>query len=185
MRSVDLILSNVSSAAGSAVKVWMLRYEEKRPVWTVNGVTCLAVSPVDGSVSASGDLSGSVQLWRSSNLSRIATWNHQAPVSVVSFDAAGLLVASAAEDGTCAVWNLDSGQTLPPTPVHSHRVHQLLMSADWNGYALSCDSAEMVVQWKLGTGEVMRQWNSAASKLLGLAKNARWMAGSTGSNRFD
>lgn len=162
----------------------MLRYEEKRPTWNMNIITCLAASPLDGSVAATGDLSGAVQLWRSSNLTRMSQWNHKAPITVVTFDAAGLCVASAAEDGTCAVWNLDSGQTLPPTQVHSHRIHHLLMSPEWSNHALSCDSAETVVQWKLSTGETVRQWTSASSKLLDLAKNARWMAGSTGTNRY-
>lgn len=178
------VMSLPFAPAGNVVKVWMLRYEEKRPTWNLNAVTCAAVSPVDGSVVVTGDRSGCVQLWRTSNLSRIAQWTHPAPISVVSFDITGLLVAAAADDGTCASWNLDAGQSLAPTAIHAHRVNQLITGADWNAYALSCDSAETVLQWKLSTGEVVRQWSQAASKLLGVAKNARWMAGSTGTNRF-
>ena len=173
---------------GNKVKVWLLRYEEKRPgVAVTNPMTYLAMSPLDGAVVATGDRSGQVQLWRTSNLSKIAQWAHpSAPVSVVNFDAAGLYVASAAEDGTVAVWHLDAGQTLPATQIHpiGCRINQLAIMADWNGYAVSCDSNETVVQWKLGTGEIVRQWNLAASKLLVVANNTRWMAGSTRSNRL-
>lgn len=163
----------------------MLRYEEKRQTGNTNIVTCLAASPLDGSVVVTGDRNGCVQLWRTSNLSRIAQWTHPTTVSVVNFDATGLFVSSGAEDGSCAVWNLDAGQTLPPTQVHTHRVNQLITAADWNAYALSCDSAENVVQWKLITGEIVRQWTLTASKLLSLAKNAKWMAGSCGTNRLE
>lgn len=159
----------------------MLRYEEKRPVAVNSPISYLAMSPTDGAVAATGDRSGCVQLWRPSNLSKIAQWNHLAPVSVVSFDAAGLYIASAAEDGTAAVWHLDAGQTLAPTQIHQsgNRVNHLAIMADWNGYVLSCDSAENIIQWKLGTGEVIRQWSQAASKLMVVANNTRWMAGST------
>ncbi|KZS13781.1 putative WD repeat-containing protein 18 [Daphnia magna] len=173
-------------SVANKVKMWLLRYEEKRPVVAVTSpMTYLAMSPLDGASVATGDRSGQVQLWRASNLSKIAQWGHlSAPVSVVNFDAAGLYVASAAEDGTVAVWHLDAGQTLPATQIHpiGCRVNQLAIMADWNGYAVSCDSNETVIQWKLGTGEIMRQWNLAASKLLVVANNTRWMAGSTRSN---
>lgn len=134
---------------------------------------------------ATGDVSGCVQLWRASNLSKIACWSHAAAVSVVSFDLAGLYVASAAEDGTAAVWHLDAGQTLQAAQIHpvGCRVNQLIIMADWNGYVLSCDSNETVIQWKLGTGEIVRQWSQVASKAIGVALNTRWMAGLTGSNR--
>lgn len=171
---------------GNKIKVWLLRYEEKRPLTVNSPITYLAASPIDGAVVAAGDRAGGVQLLRASNLSKIAQWSHSAPISVVSFDAVGLYIASAAEDGTAAVWHLDAGQTLPATQIHQAgaRVNQLAIMADWNGYVLSCDSTETIVQWKLGTGEVIRQWVTAASKLLVVANNTRWMAGSTRSNRF-
>ncbi len=173
-------------AVGNKVKMWLLRYEDKRPMVLNSPTTYLAMSPIDGAVVATGDRAGCVQLWRTSNLSKIANWSHSSPVSVVSYDAAGLYIASAAEDGTVAVWHLDAGQTLPATQIHPAgcRVNQLAIMADWNGYVLSSDSAETVIQWKLGTGEIVRQWTMTASKLLVVASSTRWMAGATRSNRF-
>lgn len=171
---------------GHRIKVWLLRYDERRPAPVTSSITMLAMSPLDGAVVATGDASGGVHLWRTSNLSKIAGWSHTSATSALSFDAAGLYVASAADDGTAAVWHLDAGQTLAATQIHPAgcRVSQLVIVADWNGYVLSCDVAETVIQWKLGTGEIVRQWSQVASKAIGVALNTRWMVGLVGSNRL-
>ena len=111
-------------------------------------------------------------------------WKHSSGVTVLTFDAAGVYLVSGAEDGTVAAWNVETRKLLDKLSIHDCRITQVDILADWNGYAVSCDSNETVVQWKLGTGEIVRQWNLAASKLLVVANNTRWMAGSTRSNRL-
>ena len=177
----------INSLVGKKVSVWLLRYEERRPPSVTSGaVSWLAISPTDGSVVAAGDRSGFVTLWRTSQLSKIGQWSHPASsITVVSFDPSGLYVASGAEDGSVSVWHLDAGQTLPACQVHptGRAISQLVMDGRSGSYAWSCDVAESIFQWRLNSGEVLRHWPSAASRILVVSKNGRWMAGSTGSNR--
>ena len=65
--------------------------------------------------------------------------------------------------------------------VHNNAIVKVVITADRNGYALSCDVAEMIIQWRLNSGEIMRQWKGASKELL-IDSNARWVAGLTGNH---
>lgn len=65
--------------------------------------------------------------------------------------------------------------------VHNAAIVQVAITADRNGYALSCDVTETIIQWRLNTGETMRLWKGA-SRALVIDTNARWVAGLTGNH---
>lgn len=69
----------------------------------------------------SGRKDGCVSLWRSIP-SKLIEWHHQEAVTAAAIDDSGLMVASAAQDGSVSSWNLKTGTHLRPIAVISSQI---------------------------------------------------------------
>ncbi|MFH0902056.1 MAG: protein kinase [Pseudomonadota bacterium] len=118
------------------------------------GLTAVAVSQ-DGRHLAGGNEAGAILLWDLANGSAIELTGHTAKVSGLSFDASGKLVASASNDATVRVWDVDSGKERLVLAGHDSVVSRVMFGAE--GQLLSAGFDGTVRQWdtERGTGRVL------------------------------
>jgi WD40 repeat protein len=99
----------IMNNGGTNIKLWQFHTNEI--VQTINGdFSAIQFSP-DGSLLASGSKDGSIQLWRASDGTLLATLKgHAKPVTSLGFSPHGYLLASVSQDGTGMLWKIGEGK---------------------------------------------------------------------------
>ncbi len=100
-------------------------------------IRCVAVS-VDGRTYATGGQAGEITLWDGKSLRRLrALPGHQAAVSTLAFSRDSRRLASASEDGTARIFDLDSGEVRVLRD-HTATVYSVAFSPDGERVATAC-----------------------------------------------
>ncbi len=101
-------------AGQKAVELWDFDNSElKRSLYGDGYATVAVAFSVEGSLLASGDVSGKIQIWDvSSGTLKQAITNHTDVVDTVSFSPDGKLLVSGSYDSTVIIWNIQTATKL-------------------------------------------------------------------------
>lgn len=118
---------------------------------SLSGVVSIAFSP-DGARLATGDVSGTIRLWRVSDRQQLLELQeHSGWVWSVWFSPDGSMFASGSADGSVRLWQTDSGQCLRVLRGHTDWVWSVKFSPD--GLTLASGSADGSVRlWSVPSG---------------------------------
>lgn len=94
-------------------------------------VRCIAFSP-DGKVVASGDSTGSINLWdvKAKGLPKKKLTGHRDDVTAIAYSSDGTLLASGSGDGNIKLWSTDTGSLLGDLSGHVNTVNSVIFSPD-------------------------------------------------------
>jgi WD40 repeat protein len=135
--------------AGKMPEVCGLMHNQAMPgKGTPRPVRSLAASP-DGCLLASGNLDGTIVLWRLPEAAPLKTLEgHSAPVNCLAMSSNGELLASWSLDGYLRLWRLSDGATLKKFRNSDWNVNCLALSSD--GHLLAAGNSDNSVQlWQL------------------------------------
>jgi WD40 repeat protein len=176
-----ILLAGLGSVATRAAeKLPSIEVVPNLPKTTVS----LAMSP-DGTLLASGEYDGSIQLWefRSGRLLRTLS-RHTQQVLSVKFVADGKQIISASKDLTVKLWDAETGQLL--------RTSELISPADYtwdvklspDGLQMASaqtikgsDRAGVIKLWDAATGRLIRSFRASAIALAFTADGKRIVGG--------
>lgn len=131
-------------------------------------VTDLAFSN-DGTLLATAAEDGVVRVWDTETNEEIAQFVHDQPLQTVAFDKNGdRVVATSGE--TAVVWQLESGQSLPPISGHNGLIQHAIFDPDANRLA-TAGADGLVKLWDLETGELIRTYSGHTGPVLWIAFN--------------
>lgn len=144
---------------------------------SLNAVVSVAFSP-DGSLLATGDVSGAIAIWRTIDGQQLLSLNeHQGWVWSVCFSPDGLRFASGSADGTVRLWQTSNGQCLRILQGHTDWVWSVKFTLD--GQRLVSGSADSSVRlWEVKTGicQKVLQSNGGAIAAIAVSPDGQWFA---------
>lgn len=123
----------------------------------------------DGTLLATGADDGMARVWDTETHTRVQEWEHEAPVESVAFSPDGQQVVATSGE-TAVIWDVNSGQSLPPISGHNGLIHHAIFSPD--GTRLATAGADGLVKlWDLETGEAIRTFSGHTGPVLAIAFN--------------
>lgn len=149
-----------AASADNTARVWSLETGEIQAVVEVPGVFMQAVEfTPDGEhlVTADGSQTNNVRIWNLATQTTIHTLGeHVGTVKAMGFIAGGLL-ATAGDDGTVRLWDVDTGAGVRTLQSAGQYLSSLVVSRE--GTRVVVAGAEgRITSWNALTGEIERSW---------------------------
>lgn len=140
--------------------LWYMPSFERQFDWNLDTDRQLGSYSVFTSIDFSGDGSrvATVQarrlvVWSATEGEALAFYETPAPIRAVALNQNGRLVVLGLEDGTVAVFDVDTGETIQRMDGHQGAVHSVSLSAD-GSVALSGADDRRAILWRVEEGEV-------------------------------
>lgn len=126
----------------------------------------------DGKLLATGDATGNIWLWQTSNYQHIATLvGHTAPVDAIAFSSDGHLLASGSDDNTIRLWDMNSERCLKILRGHNREVKEITFNP--SGQFLVSGSYDMTVRfWDVETSRCLNVLQGHTAPLYKVALNS-------------
>jgi len=157
--------------------VWDL--ENGRELRTLRGHThavTAAEMSADGRKAVCGDRGGTLKVWDVESGRELLTLEgHSASVTTLALSADGRRVVSASDGGTFKVWDSQNGEELL-TLTEEADFTSIAVSGDGRR-ALLVEACDLLTEWDLETGCILRKMKSSCGLLWGVApKESGWRA---------
>ncbi len=159
--------------AGYSEKFLLLRVPDGNQIAEFPPAGSIAFNP-DGSLLASGDITGLVRIWRTADLKLIHTinispTNPQADsnsVANLAFTPQGDILASGTHDGKIHLWSVETGQLIR-TFDNNHAIEEIKFNLDGTVLATLSESADLKL-WNVSSGELLMEYNNKNPRFLNM-----------------
>jgi WD40 repeat protein/serine/threonine protein kinase len=145
----------------------------------MESVSVRAVSP-DGRLLVSGTAAGAVRWLNGETGGTLATTStaHRARVAGIAFSQDGTRVASVAEDGTLALWDSSSFQSIDAFKGHMLGAHGVAFSPDGRRFATGGGNREVVKVWDVSSHRELITLPGQGSmfRFVAFSPDDRWLA---------
>lgn len=174
----------IASAAG--VHLYNADTLQELPFLETNlahGQVSSAALSFDGSLLASGDYSGTIEIWDVENRQLLQTIQdaHTGYVNSLAFSPDFRLLASGGDDSRVIVWNVITGAKIH-TSWHAGFVYQVAFSPDGN-QILSASNDATIKLWDAQTGQnVQTFWDTAPVTAMAISPDGRLLASGSNAN---
>jgi len=131
--------SNIATGGEKAIEIWDTTTGERlHTLERRSRVRCLAWTS-DQKKLVAGFLNGSIRVFNTTTWEQIAILEgHTFVIVAISLLQNDRLLASASDDGTARVWNLDTNLPVDPRLLHRSRVKDVALSADGKFLVAAC-----------------------------------------------
>ncbi len=135
---------------------------------TLGMLLSVAFSP-DGSLLATGDVSGEIRLWRIVDGQQVLTCTgHTDWVWSVTFSPDGQTLASGSVDQSVRLWQVSTGQCLKTLQGHASRVLSVAFTPD--GQSLASGSDDQTAKlWQVSTGQCLKTFQGHTNRVQSVA----------------